>query len=188
MRRILVLLAVLGIAALIVSHCSVQSYGPPKLQISGFDGPDLKTLVVVDHLVDLEKGRIALAFEIPDDANSGGLIADVLETYRWANAHYLPVKCGNLYSPEMCRIGITEIYIVERSEVPVVGGTAETYLLKVAMGLDQIQVDRLLAAPPPETQQELVAFHTQVDAETAGTGGYFRPITAPQIFAGFSPR
>ena len=184
--RLLILAVILVVGGLIASQCSVKSYEPPQATIAnGIPAPEVRYLRIVEILFEPENARIAVALEIPERVPpTGGVIADIMEVYRWSRSYYLPIKCGEEYPPELCQIGITEIYLLSRSELPVVGGIADVYLVEIAMGLDQMQMDRLLNGTPPETLQELFGFHQEVAQATQGTGGYISVPENPQLFTG----
>lgn len=183
-RLILNAIALLVIVA--VGFLASRSYDAPKMTVPGTDipAPELRELQIVDILFEPENARIVLALEIPENPTSGGIIADIMEIYRWSRGYYLPIRCGEDYPPELCKVGTTEIYLLSRAEIRVVGGVANVYMLEIAMGLDQIQMDKLLNGTPPETLQELFGFHQEVQQATQGTGGYVFTPVSPQMFSG----
>jgi len=183
-RRILNTVALLVIVA--VGFLAFRAYDPPPptMADSGIPVPDL-TLEIADTLFEPENGRIALALVIPERAPpSGVLIADILEVYRWSRSYYLPIKCGEDYPPEMCRVGGTEIYLIQPMTMTRRGAPVELDVLLLSVGLDQIQIDNLLKGTPPETLQELFGFHEQVMQATGNTGGFILQPEGMQMFLG----
>ena len=183
-RRILNTVALLVIVA--VGFLASRAYDPPPMTMadSGIPVPDL-TLEIADTLFEPENGHIALALVIPERVPpSGVIIADVLEVYRWSRGYYLPIKCGKDYPPDLCQIGQTEIYLIQPTTVTRRGAPIELDVLLLSMGLDQVQIDKLLNGTPPETQQELFGFHAQVMQETGTTGGYLYQPEGMQLFLG----
>jgi hypothetical protein len=182
-RLILNTVALLVIVA--VGFLALRAYDPPPMTMadSGIPVPEVKYLEIADTLFEPENGRIAIALVIPERVPpTGGIIADILEVYRWSRSYYLPIKCGEDYPPEMCRIGLTEIYLIQPTTVMRRGMPIELDTLLISMGLDQIQIDKLLNGTPPETLQELFGFHEQVMQTTQSTGGYIYQPEEPQLF------
>jgi len=187
MRKILLLLVALGLGVLVASQNPIESYDPPRTVIQkGVEIPGLSAFEVVDYVFDPEGGRISLALELTDRATNGGIIADLMELYRWSGEFYPPTKCGDDYPPELCKIGATDIWVLQRGQVTVVGGVAEAYEVIWVMGLDQVQIDRLLASIPPATIAEMDQFHQRVSQNTGGTGGYSQFPNPPVPFGGLS--
>ncbi|GMR19223.1 MAG: hypothetical protein BMS9Abin34_354 [Patescibacteria group bacterium] len=184
MNRLLVLIGILIVGAVVATQSPIKSYELGQAAVDGVELPTLRTLVPVDVLMDPKGGRIAVALEITNRATSSGIITDVMSIYKWSRPYYQPIRCGEYYPPELCQIGITEIFLLRRSKVPVVDGTAEVYVLIMAMGLDQTQMDRLIRVIFPETLGELLGFHAQVVQETQGTGGFIQTYENPPIFQG----
>ena len=170
-RPILNALALLVILA--VGFTASRSYNPSSagLGVEGVVLPRLESLKLVETVFLPDEGRIAMALELTERSTPGGIIADVLEIYRWSRQHYQPIKCGPEAPPGMCQIGQTEIYILLRGTVKTVDGDADAYLLGWVMWLDQHYIDRLLASNPPETIQELDSFHQRIAQETQETSG-----------------
>jgi len=198
-RRILNALSLIVIVA--VGVLASRFYDKPLTIAPDSDtpAPDVNYLGIVEILFEPEgvperslPGRIAIALEIPERTPPpGGFLADLLEVYRWSRQYYLPIKCGDDYPPNLCQYGQTEIYLVGRSKMQVIGGMADVYALRYVMILDQQQIDNLFAggvAELMEGPQDLVDFHLQVAQTTQGTGGGFAAIEGLQIFPGIPPR
>jgi len=198
-RRILNIVALLVIVA--VGFLASRSYDKPLTIAPDSDtpAPEVNYLGIVEILFEPEgvperslPGRIAIALEIPERTPPpGGFLADLLEVYRWSRQYYLPIKCGDDYPPNLCQYGQTEIYLVSRTEFPVIGGMADVYAIRYVLFLDQEQIDNLFAsgvAELMESPQDLVDFHLQVAQNTQGTGGNFVAPEGLQIFPGIPLR
>ncbi|MEX0887955.1 MAG: hypothetical protein WD940_01190 [Patescibacteria group bacterium] len=187
-RRLLNAATALVIAGIWILAPRFYNYEPPPQTFGWAEAPDLKAFPVVDLLVDSENSHIFIALEIPERAATPLLIADVLETYRWSQRYFRPLLCGEAELPYLCKIGLTEIYLVSR--VPASGSglrcaVGETYVMEVSFGLNQLEIERLLNGTLPETLQEFFGFHQEVGERTGDTGGYLKPYDPPQFFCGF---
>lgn len=183
-RHLLNLAGLLVILAVGFGASRLYNPDPFDLGVEGVELPRLSAFDPVDVVFDLDNARISFALELKSTATQGPIVADILELYRWSRQHYRPVKCGDEYPPELCKYGTTQIWVLQRGQVTVVGGVAEAYQVIWAMGLDQEQIDQLLNSIPPATVSELDQFHQRAAQSTDGTGGFSQFVNPPAPFQG----
>ncbi|MFZ2202663.1 MAG: hypothetical protein WAV56_04725, partial [Microgenomates group bacterium] len=101
---------------------------------------------------------------------------------RWGRDQFSPLLCGPLAPPNMCVDGRVLIYLVLPAEVPSTNGeTTEVYVKVLGMWIDQIYIDQLLANPP-QTLNDLAAFHEYAYKDSLGTAAYINDQYTNPIF------
>lgn len=168
---------------------------PPN--VSAIDGPKLTKLQVVDTSIgensDGSGKLVQIALAIPDLTSPDDelkLVADVLETYRWSQQYFQPIRCGPSYPQGLCRLGYTRIYLLVVSDVKGPGGNTKAYGIRYVLGLDQVQIEKLLKGDTPLTFNSLVSIHKNAENEQGGEVSQISPST-PEIdivFAGFKKK
>lgn len=144
----------------------------------------LKTIPAGGLDIDLKSGVIQIALEISKQANDADVTSDIVEIYRWGRGYFKPVLCGPEHPPNLCVVGYVDIVLVGRQDIITTDGRDEGYVTIVEMGLNQIQIDRMLRHPPTDFEG-LIDFQTQVAEETLGTGGWIQAFDPPLPFTGF---
>lgn len=144
----------------------------------------LKTIPAGGLSIDLQSGVIQIALEISRQADDADVANDIVEIYRWGRSYFKPVLCGPEHPPNLCVVGYVDIVLVGRQDIITTDGRDEGYVTIVEMGLNQIQIDRMLRHPPTDFEG-LIDFQTQVAEETLGTGGWIQAFDPPLPFTGF---
>lgn len=181
-RPLLNLLALAVIAA--VGFAAFRFYQSGQNPDGGISAlPALKTIKPVPDglIIDLKRKEIGVALVVSSTASYDDIASDVITVYRWGREQFSPLLCGPLAPPNMCIDGRVLIYLVTPAKVPSTQGTAEVYVKVIGMWLDQQYIEVLLTNPP-QTLDDLGAFHEFAYKDSLGTGAYIATEFANPIF------
>lgn len=187
--RWILLIGILSGALYLATRYGVPSYEKPRpATLAEANLPPLSALKPIEGGLDIrpQAGVVRVALEVQRGSSDEAVTADLLAIYRWGRGYYTELKCGPDYPANMCRVGLVTVLLVGREQVVTTTGTAERYVKVLAMGLDQIQLDKLLAAPPANFEA-MLEWHAAVAEATLGTGGFIRAYNPPEPFEGFRP-
>lgn len=144
----------------------------------------LKTIPIGGLDINTENSLVQIALEISLRDNPDNFVPDIVEVYRWGRSHFKPVLCGPEHPPNLCVVGYVDIVLVGRQDIITTNGRDQGYVTIAEMGLDQIQIDRMLRHPPTDFEG-LMDFQSRVAEETLGTGGWIQAFDPPMPFTGF---
>lgn len=154
---------------------------PKALTNQDVDLPALKNRVAPDGVkVNLKMASIQIALRLdPNGKLDDSHAADMLTLYRWGREYFGQPKCGPNYQPNQCVLGKVEFIFVDAKKTMSEDGLPQASLFKMFLiGLDQVQIDKLLALDPqPTTAKELMEYLYQVGQETQGTGVNYEEFT-----------
>lgn len=150
---------------------------PKVLTSQDINLPALKNQVAPDGVrIDLKTGSFQVAIRLNQDGQlDDSHAADMLALYHWVQEYFGEYKCGPDYPPNLCVFDKVEFLFVDATETMSEEGLPQTSLFKmVLIGLDQVQIDKLLAIDPqPTTIQALMEYLGQVAKGTNYTGVFY---------------
>lgn len=158
---------------------------PKALTNQDVDLPALKNQVAPDGVkVNLKTGSIQIALLLdPDGKLDDSHAADMLTLYRWGQEYFGEYKCGPDYPPNLCVFDEVEFVFIDEVETMSEEGLPQTSLYEMFLiGLDQVQIEKLLALDPqPTTIEALMGYLNQVAIDTDGTGVFYEELDEPYL-------